>query len=152
MMDDIQSPPPTLRLASAADADALAQLLGELGYPAEARELPARLDALEQHPGAVAFVAESGGRVVGVVTCHVIPAIHSTPPVAQLTALVVSESARGRGVGRLLVARVEEWAAQRGAAKISLTSALRREAAHRFYEGIGYTRTGLRLAKDLTSS
>jgi len=140
----------SLRHAEPQDAPALSELLGELGYPAAPEEIPARLGALEEHWGAIAFVAETEGRVVGVITCHVFPAIHSTPPVAWLTALVVSSAVRGRGIGRQLVARVERWAAERGAAKISLTSGLHRKEAHKFYESIGYAHSGVRLTKTLT--
>ena len=139
----------TLRAASAADAGALSALLSDLGYPAAADEIPKRLAALEGHPGAIAFVAEAEGRVIGVVTAHVFPAIHSKPPVAWLTALVVGQDSRGRGVGKLLVSRAEEWARAQGAAKLSVTSGLQRADAHAFYDGLGYERSGLRFTKPL---
>lgn len=138
-----------LRPPSNADAAALSALLGELGYPTTPSAVPARLAALATHPGALAWVAELDGRVVGVVSVHMLPAIHMTEPVAYLTALVVGEAARGRGVGQLLVARAEEWALARGASRMSLTSALHRTEAHAFYEKLGYERTGLRLTKTL---
>jgi GNAT superfamily N-acetyltransferase len=139
----------TVRAASAADAGAVSALLGELGYPADAADIPARLAALERHPGTMACVAEMDGRVVGVVTGHLIPAIHSGPPVALLTALVVGKDARERGVGRLLVSHTEDWARSLGAAKISVTSALHRDDAHAFYDSLGYDRSGLRFSKPL---
>jgi len=87
--------------------------------------------------------------VCGVATGHVLHAVHSTPPVAQLTALVVLESARGRGVGQRLVATIETWARDRGAKKLSLTSGLQRVEAHAFYEKLGFERSGVRLTKKL---
>lgn len=131
------------------DAEAISLLLGQLGYPSAADEIPLRLSALQTHPGAAAFVAELDGRVVGLVTSHVTPFIHATPPTAWLTSLVVAEEARGKGIGRQLVARAEEWARAHGAKRISLTSALHREAAHAFYKELGYTHTGVRLTKML---
>lgn len=95
------------------------------------------------------LVAELIGRVVGIVTVHMIPSIHLTPPVALLTTLVVAESARGRGVGTVLVRRAEAWARARGAVRISLTSGLHRDRAHAFYESLGYERTGVRLTRPL---
>lgn len=139
----------TIREPRESDSAAIATLLGELGYPAEAGDIPVRLRALAASPGAMTRVAESDGDVVGVMTAQVFPAIHTTPPAAWLTALVVAERARGKGVGQKLVAHAEAWAASQGAAKIALTSALHRGRAHGFYKSLGYEHTGVRLAKSL---
>ena len=117
--------------------------------PARSGERTLRLYVALLESGAVAYVAELDGALVGVITGHAMAAIHSTPTVAWLTALVVTKTARGKGVGRRLVERLEQWAVERGAAKISLTSALHRSEAHAFYEGIGYARTGVRLTKNI---
>jgi GNAT superfamily N-acetyltransferase len=122
----------------------------QLGYPCSASEMPARITKLSSSPDVLVIVAEHEGKVVGVVTGHVLHAIHKSEPVALLTALVVHENARGLGIGKLLVIHVEQWARSRGAPAISLTSALRRAEAHEFYKQLGYDHTGLRLAKSLS--
>ena len=127
----------------------MSDLLAQLGYPAGAEEVPDRIAALEREGNAVALVAEIDGVVVGLVTAHVIRAIASSTPVAWLTSLVVSERARGRGVGEALVRSAEAWARDRGATRIAVTSALHRTGAHEFYERIGYARTGVRLGRSL---
>lgn len=143
---------PVIREASVTDADALSVLVGQLGYPADAQELPGRLEALTGQANAVALVAELERGVVGLVTLHLIRSIHARQPVAWLTSLVVDEAARGRGVGGALVRRAEEWARERGAARIAVTSALHRTVAHEFYERLGYARTGVRLGRSLEES
>ena len=60
---------------------------------------------------AVALVAERGGRVVGLATVHILSVMNRAGDVAWLTALVVDESVRGTGVGRLLVKAVEDFVA-----------------------------------------
>jgi len=50
------------------------------------------------------------------------------------------------------VQHAEDWARERGALRISLTSALRREAAHEFYKAHDYEHTGVRLTKVFTDS
>jgi GNAT superfamily N-acetyltransferase len=140
----------TIRAAAGADASAIADLVGQLGYPASVGEVVDRLERLRAFRDAVALVKEVDGRVVGVVTGHVFPSIHSTPPVAWLTTLVVDKRMHGRGVGRELVAAVEEWAKSQGAVRLSVTSGKQRGDAHAFYERLGYERTGVRLAKALT--
>ena len=141
----------TIRPAVAADAPALARMLEQLGYPTEASEIPKRLERMSDRPGTTVFVAEQSGAPVGVVTIHLFPSLHTSEPVAWLTALVVDETARGTGVGSALVQRAEEWAVRHGASRLALTSALRRTEAHEFYKTRDYVHTGVRLAKELST-
>jgi GNAT superfamily N-acetyltransferase len=140
----------TIRQAAPGDAPVLAELLGQLGYPASIEEIPARLAAIGEFPRAAAFVATNGyAEVVGLATTHVFPCIHDNGPIAWLTSLVVLEDVRGAGVGSALVDHVEQWAAASGAKRLSLTSGLHRRESHAFYEKRGYERTGLRFSKTL---
>lgn len=140
----------TIRAAAPRDAPVLRVLLEQLGYPASESEIPGRLSALESFPRAEAFVATNGyGEVVGLATAHVFPSIHDKGPVAWLTTLVVLEDARGAGIGSALVRHVEQWAAQNGAKRLSVSSGLHRKATHAFYERRDYENTGLRFTKNL---
>jgi len=136
-----------IRPAKREDAPALSRLLGQLGYPSEAADIPDRIDKVRARPGSIVLVAEQSGQAVGVVTVHLFQAMHANEPNAWLTALVVDEAVRGQGVGSALVQRAEEWAAQHGALRISLTSALHRGEAHEFYKALDYEHTGVRLTK-----
>ena len=138
-----------IREAKATDADAIAELLGVLGYPATSAEVRKRLTRLKKLDSAVILVADLEGRAVGVVTGHVMAAIHSTPIVAWLTVLSVSDRHQQMGIGAKLTGAVEDWARKQGAIRVSLTSGLQRAGAHAFYERLGYERTGLRLTKAL---
>jgi len=142
----------SIRSAIPQDAEALSDLLGQLGYPCDAADIPGRIERMHSRPGTTVLVAEQGGRVVGVVTMHLFQALHSAEPTAWLTTVVVDEMERGKGVGAALVQFAEAWARDRGAQRISLTSALRREAAHEFYKAHDYEHTGVRLSKILTDS
>jgi GNAT superfamily N-acetyltransferase len=130
------------------DAPAIASLLTELGYPVRPDEMPARLTALSGDSTAI-WVAELDGEVVALGTGRLFAAINQDAPVAWLTALVVAERVRRRGVGKQLVAIAEDWARQHGASRLTLTSALHRREAHEFYRRLGYDHTGVRLAKQL---
>lgn len=142
---------PIIRPAVADDAPALARMLDQLGYPTDAEEIPARLERMRERAGTSVFVAEEHGKPVGVVTVHLFPSLHTSDPVAWLTALVVDETVRGTGVGSALVKRAEEWAARHGAKRLALTSHLRRKEAHEFYKRRQYEHTGVRLAKELST-
>lgn len=57
---------------------------------------------------------------------------------AQIGGLVVSERARRRGAGTLLMRRAEDFARERGCAAVNLRSNVIRSGAHQFYAAIGY--------------
>src|SRR3954471_14529521 len=88
-----------IRTATADDAVALGSLLGQLGYPTNSDDIPARLDRLQARPGTAVLVAESDGDVVGALTVLMLPTLHTNEPAAWLTAGVVEETARGQGIG-----------------------------------------------------
>jgi ribosomal protein S18 acetylase RimI-like enzyme len=71
-----------------------------------------------------------------------------------MTAMIVGASHRRLGVGRRLVEVAVAHARNEGCDGIELTSGLRpeREAAHRFYEALGFERTSYRYWKGLSSS
>jgi GNAT superfamily N-acetyltransferase len=60
--------------------------------------------------------------------------------------LVVDVSCRGQGIGRRLIEDALARAAARGCYKLALSSNLRRDAAHRFYERLGFERHGYSFA------
>ncbi|MFL5605315.1 MAG: GNAT family N-acetyltransferase [Gemmatimonadaceae bacterium] len=139
-----------VRNATPGDAAAMARLLGELGYPADADAMPARLAAVESSGGST-FLVTHDDRVVGLASVAKLSALHVDAPVCYITALVAAPEARGQGVGRLLVSAAEEWARSHGCVRLSVTSAEHRADAHAFYPRCGLPYTGRRFTKILTS-
>ena len=128
-----------VRVMAESDVDAVHALTAQLGYAADIATTLARVRAVLASVVADAFVAEnSDGRVVGWAHVFAAPFVESGPS-AEMGGLVVEEAARGRGIGRALVRRVEEWARQRGLREICLRSNVIRTEAHAFYEGLGFT-------------
>jgi ribosomal protein S18 acetylase RimI-like enzyme len=89
----------------------------------------------------VIVVAESEGAVVGM--GHLVPSeARNATHRAEVQRVAVAAGARGSGVGRELMAAVEEEARARGLTLLWLTTHSGADAA-RFYEAIGYTRLGV---------
>jgi GNAT superfamily N-acetyltransferase len=136
-----------VRDATLEDAEALAPLLAELGYPTPPEVIRARLPALAEMRGR-ALVAVRGGRIVASATVQRTRYLHR-PDDLRLTSLVVASTERGTGVGRLMMREVERLAQAEGCARVELTSGVTRAGAHAFYEHLGYEAQSRRFAKPL---
>jgi GNAT superfamily N-acetyltransferase len=137
-----------VRDARVDDADALARLCSQLGYPTRPDAIPGRLARIDDDANARALVATVDAVVVGLTTIHLRYTMNHETPIAQITLLVVDETSRGSGVGRALVERAEAWAWERGSKRLVVTTALQRAGAHAFYERLDFKHTGRRYGKD----
>jgi GNAT superfamily N-acetyltransferase len=141
----------SIRPLRAEDVPLLVDLCGQLGRPASVAELEERFAHLRERPGQGLFVAVSeAGALIGWIHVQERPALH-TPRLAEVTALVVDAAHRGRGCGRALMARAEQWAREQHCRVLSLRSGIEREDAHRFYASLGFQRasTSYRLTRAL---
>ena len=127
----------TFRRATADDAERIAALFTDEGYPAGASDIVARLERFAS-PLSTVIVAEASGEVLGFVAVHVIPRFEHGDQVLRILALVVDPGVRERGVGRLLMAEGERVGRDAGAAFAEVTAGHHRVDAHRLYESLGY--------------
>jgi N-acetylglutamate synthase-like GNAT family acetyltransferase len=139
----------TIRDARPEDAEALAALVGQLGYPTTAPAVVRRLARMEASEADRLVVAEADGEVVGLASLHESLSVEYDEPAAKLSAIVVDERHRRCGIGEALVAEMEAEARRRGCCLIFLTTAERRSDAHAFYQRLGFEETGRRFAKAL---
>lgn len=137
-----------IRIATAGDAEAMARLIDELGYPVTAEEVESRLAEIEA-AGHCALLAEMDGRVVGCLTTSMTLVLHRPAPVGRISLMVVDEAFRSQGIGAQMVAAAERMLADKGCQLVEVTSNLRRTDAHRFWERNGYERTSARFAKQV---
>jgi GNAT superfamily N-acetyltransferase len=130
-----------IRVAVPADALRLSQLSAELGYPSSSTEMAQRLARLLSRDDEAVIVATlSGGRVVGWLHGSEQELLESGRR-CEIVGLVVDPQHRGRGIGRQLIAAVEQWAMGRGLEQITVRSNILRPESHPFYERLGYLRT-----------
>ncbi|MDD1762510.1 MAG: GNAT family N-acetyltransferase [Methanothrix sp.] len=138
-----------IREAEAVDAPAVASLISQLGYPVSPEEMTGRLKILCSLPEYVTFVAEAHGEVIGIVGAYRSYSLEFSGLYGRLTALVVDEGWRGRGVGKMLLDAIETWLVGQGAVLLVLTSSNHRQGTHEFYKHNGYLDTGVRFTKRL---
>jgi ribosomal protein S18 acetylase RimI-like enzyme len=138
--------PPTVREAALEDAEAICYLARDLADAlGDRRPRPdavrARLDELLEEPRAQVLVAEGEDGVVGAASLWIKPDLAHGDAVIEVPMLVVSGSARRRGVGRLLVEEIQSVAAAENAALIELVATNENDVARAFYRSLGFVET-----------
>jgi GNAT superfamily N-acetyltransferase len=128
-----------IRRAQPGDSESLLPLLDQLGYRSELDDVRPRLERLLAAPDSKVLVAESEGQLVGLVTFHVFELIYRPRPQCRLTALVVDENHRRRGIGARLVEAVHQAAREHGCFRVELTTRTGRGEAIPFYTALGFT-------------
>ncbi|MFN7183609.1 MAG: GNAT family N-acetyltransferase [Thermomonas haemolytica] len=141
-----------LRNAVPADADDVAQLLVELGYPCDIADAAERISAILANDRQALVLARRNGAVCGLVALDFMYYLPLGTTTCRVTALVVSASEQGQGVGRALLKEAERRARAGGAARIELTSGAQRSEAHAFYRACGYSDSSVRFVKPLGSA
>jgi len=126
-----------LRTAEPTDAEAIATLFTDEGYPAGPSDIAVRLERFAAPEGRV-VVAEHDGALLGFIAVHALPRFEHGDWIVRILALVVDAGARERGVGRSLMAEAERIGRERGAAFIEVTAGHHRPEARHLYESLGY--------------
>jgi GNAT superfamily N-acetyltransferase len=120
------------------DAERIAALSGQLGYPATSEEIRGRLKSASAEKHTACFVAETKERgVIGWVQVSATSLLDADLS-AEINGLVVDEAVRSRGAGALLMETAEKWAQKMRCKRMSVRSKVIRERAHEFYSRLGY--------------
>ena len=130
----------TIRPAVADDAERLATLLTDEGYPAGPSDLARRIERFTGPPSRV-LVAEQAGEVLGLVAFHNVPRFETEDWFIRVITLVVDPGARERGIAKLLLAAVERIGAEEGVEFLEVTAGHHRPEARMLFESVGYDAT-----------
>jgi GNAT superfamily N-acetyltransferase len=141
-----------LRPVTEAELPLLTEILAELdgNEPFPVGHVRAKWLEMQRFPDYVCYVAEAGGEIVGTLSLNVFPVLSGAMRSEAIAeAVVIRPQHRGRGLGRTMMRAAMALAAKKGAYKLALSSNLRRLDAHRFYEGLGFTRHGVSFSIDV---
>ena len=115
----------------------LAELSGELGYPATAEEMKERFAQIKPAARHAVFVAELEKKVIGWIHVSVTPLLEVACR-AEVNGLIVADGHRSSGAGAKLLDAAEKWAHGKKCKCMSVRSNVIRDRAHAFYERQGY--------------
>jgi GNAT superfamily N-acetyltransferase len=106
----------------------------------EARE---HLERIRLWPNFRLLAALEDGEVVGTYSLVVMDKLGKRgTPAGVVEDVAVSPAHQGKGIGRAMMAHALEECRKAGCYKLALSSNLKREGAHRFYESLGFQRHG----------
>ncbi|HEX7037880.1 MAG TPA: GNAT family N-acetyltransferase [Pseudomonadales bacterium] len=126
-----------LRLRALADAP---DAFGSTYAAARQRPDSAWAQRLDHDPNVdLPLTAEVGDTLGGLAWGHIDPA---DPATVHLYQMWVAPEHRGRGIGAALLARVVDWARERGARRVALAVTCGNSPARRLYERAGFRPVG----------
>ena len=134
----------TIRQAARSDAATIVRLIRDLAAfedmldRVRITEADVLRDGFGARPCFECLLAEIGGEAVGLALHRPSYSTFDGRPGLYVEDLFVAESARGRGIGRLLMARLAAIAQARGCSRMSL-AVLHWNPARAFYRRLGFT-------------
>lgn len=137
----------TIKKAVIEDANQIAGLLKELGYPNTSAFAQSKIAELSKSDNDTVLIAEINDRIIGVAHLHIAELFHEPGRLGRVMAIVVTSNYRQSGVGQKLITSLETIARNAGCTKMEITSGIHRDGAHTFYKKLGYTEKPRRFGK-----
>jgi len=109
----------------------------EMGYDYPLEDTKLSIEKLLGRKSDKIFVAVQDGTVVGYAHANDYDLLYM-PHMKNIMGIAVASAFRRRGIGKLLLTAVEEWAKATGAVGVRLVSGAARIGAHEFYSSCGY--------------
>ena len=137
-----------IRKATIKDAEALLSLYGDLGYPTTASKLARRLETILSQPHYGCLLAERNGEVLGFLGYAKLFFFEADGSYYRILALSVAKETRRQGIASRLIDELKKQAIKEGVKALALNSGLtaERNAAHQFYQAVGFEKVALGFA------
>jgi ribosomal protein S18 acetylase RimI-like enzyme len=137
--------PDTLRLYAQSEMDD-----GQVLSLAEAERL---FDRMARYPDYRMYVAVRDDRIVGTFALLIMDNLgHRGAPSGVIEDVAVDPQCQGQGIGKTMVQHALRLCGEKGCYKLALSSNLKRERAHAFYESLGFERHGYSLSVTIPTS
>jgi GNAT superfamily N-acetyltransferase len=127
-----------IRNIASADAPEIARLSGQLGYPLNEEQARENIMAVMGKEDHRAFVAIDNDKVVGWIHVFVTTQLESAS-FSEIRGLVIDESHRRKGIGKLLIEQVKSWSRQKQRNLLRLRCNVKRTETHKFYAALGFS-------------
>jgi GNAT superfamily N-acetyltransferase len=136
-----------LRKATETDVPSILSLYAQLGEDDGSvlglEDAAGIFSRMGHYPDYGIYIATLGEQAVGTFALLIMDNLgHRGTPSAVLEDVVVDGSLRGKGIGKQMMEYAHELCRQKGCYKMTFSSNRNREAAHRFYESLGFKRHG----------
>ena len=136
-----------IRDASQDDLPAVLRILAESGIDGgesfTLEEARRHFERLRQRPGFRLLVAAVEGEIAGTYSLLIMDKLGKRgTPAGVVEDVAVLPSRQGQGIGRAMMEHARDACRRAGCYKLALSSNLRREDAHRFYDSLGFERHG----------
>jgi GNAT superfamily N-acetyltransferase len=119
------------------DAEMVAALCGQLGYPMSIDQTLKNINAVISNADHCAFVALIDKNIIGWIGVSYSVQIE-IPAYCEIHGLVVDDNHHNSGIGKMLIEYVKLWAKQKGTNKIGVHCNTKRTETHKFYEHLGF--------------
>ena len=135
-----------IRPAGEADLPAILKLYAE--FDEDPRILPleqarALFQRLKRYPDYTIYVAVQDGKIVGTFALLIVDNLaHRGAPLGLVENVAVHPKRRRQGIGRKMMRFAMERCRSQDCYKLCLSTNLKREAAHQFYESLGFQKHG----------
>ena len=112
-----------------------------LGYDINVESVKRQIEKLTNDKNQhiiIGYEDEKTRKIIGFVHAQMYESFYSDLGL-NILGLAVNPDFQGRGIGRKLMNKLEQYAVENRISFIRLNSAMKREEAHKFYEHIGYS-------------
>lgn len=96
------------------------------------------IEGLRKHPSKLVLLAEEDGKYLGLVNCFINFGTFDAKPFINIHDIIVLNTVRGKGIGRMLMQAVSNEAEKQGCCKITLEVRADNTVAQSLYKSFDY--------------